>query len=168
MPITALIPDILSHISTFLNKFDMQIIKDNVVFDEPLCCHIISSGYLNMLKWMPRYYDEYYNMCDISVETNNLDIIIWAHEHFGYKCSPWIFNNTTINGDLEILQWMHANDYELDKRTCSTAAKHGHLHILQWARANDCPWDADTIKYARKNGHTEMLNWALANGCPDN
>jgi len=44
-------------------------------------------------------------------------------------------------GDLEVLQWLRANDAPWNKWTCDWAAKGGHLEVLQWARANGCKWD---------------------------
>ena len=45
------------------------------------------------------------------------------------------------SGQLEVLQWLRANDCPWDKYTCAHAAGGGHLEVLQWLRANDCPWD---------------------------
>ncbi|KAG5191947.1 hypothetical protein JKP88DRAFT_274937 [Tribonema minus] len=63
-------------------------------------------------------------------------------------------------GDLEVLQWAHANGCPWDQETCSGAASEGHLEILQWARANGCPWDKVTCSRAQEGGNQEVLDWA--------
>ena len=70
-----------------------------------------------------------------------------------------------LGGQLEALQWLHANSCEWDASTCSCAALGGHLAVLQWARANGCDWDADMCQMAAANGHLDVLQWARANGC---
>ena len=70
------------------------------------------------------------------------------------------------SGQLEVLQWLPANDCPWDKYTCAHAAGGGHLEVLQWLRANDCPWDEDMCEGAAEGGHLEVLQWAHANGCP--
>ena len=50
-------------------------------------------------------------------------------------------------------------------RTCSNAAMNGQLEVLRWVHANGCPWDAATPAYAAENGHLEVLQWAVTNGC---
>jgi len=48
-------------------------------------------------------------------------------------------------GQLEILKWLHENDFSWDEEeTCSSAALGGHLEVLQWLRANSCPWNENT------------------------
>ena len=71
-------------------------------------------------------------------------------------------------GQLEVLQWLHANGCPWNADTCAWAAKGGHLEVLQWARENGCPWDNLTCYWAIQYGHIELLNWAVANGCPQN
>ena len=71
-------------------------------------------------------------------------------------------------GQLEVLQWLHANGCPWNADTCAWAAKGGHLEVLQWARENGCPWDNLTCCWAIQYGHIELLNWAVANGCPQN
>ena len=70
------------------------------------------------------------------------------------------------SGQLEVLQWLRANDCPWDEKTCSQAACVGHLEVLQWARANGCPWVARTCRGAAGGGHLETLQWLRANGCP--
>ncbi len=164
MPIAALILDILSHIATFLNDVEMQIIKDKVTFDEDFYNHTVSSGYLNLLKWMPECYGDFDNMFEIAAEYGHLDVLIWAREHHNYSCGRWTHYRAICNDNLEILQWLHKNGYGINRNTCSYAAECGNLHILQWARANGCKYNANTLRCAMENGHIEIVNWLSANG----
>ena len=59
-----------------------------------------------------------------------------------------------LNGHIEVIQWDHENDWDLDDRLedysychyeqqfeiCSSAARGGQLEFLKWARANGYPW----------------------------
>ena len=62
-----------------------------------------------------------------------------------------IIKNTCLsasgNGNLEILQWLRAQDPPgpWSEDCCGLAAKNGHLNILQWLRSQDppCPWTED-------------------------
>ena len=42
----------------------------------------------------------------------------------------------------------------------------GQLEVLQWLRAEDCPWSIHTCHFAVDQGHVEMLRWTRENGCP--
>ena len=66
------------------------------------------------------------------------------------------------SGQLEMLQWLRANDCPWDIETCTSAAVHGHFEVLQWLRANGCPWDASTYGMATRQGHLDILQWARA------
>ena len=46
------------------------------------------------------------------------------------------------------------------KQTFEKAARHGDLNVLEWLRANDCPWDKETCEDAARNGHVNILEWA--------
>jgi len=54
-----------------------------------------------------------------------------------------------------------------ESSVCEYAAKEGQLEVLQWAHANGCPWDGGTIDAAKNADHDNILNWAIANGCPE-
>ena len=47
-------------------------------------------------------------------------------------------------GQLEILKWLHENDFPWDEERRARAALGGHLEVLQWLRANGCPWNENT------------------------
>ena len=96
-----------------------------------------------------------------------LEVLQWLHAN---GC-PW--NRSTCSGaagggHLKAMQWLIANGCPWNADTCAWAAKGGHLEVLQWARENGCPWDNLTCCWAIQYGHIELLNWAVANGCPQN
>ena len=70
------------------------------------------------------------------------------------------------HGNLRVLQFLRALDFEWDERVCASAARYGHLEVLQWCREHGCPWDATTCKCATLNGYWNVLQWCRANGCP--
>ena len=61
-----------------------------------------------------------------------------------------------LSGNLELVQWLRAEGYPWDLRTCYAAAHFGHLEVLRWARENGCEWDAVTRdEAALRFGYTD-------------
>ena len=103
-------------------------------------------------------------LCGSAAEGRQLEVMQWLRAN---DC-PWGRNtcsNAAYGGHLEVLQWAHEHGCPWDESTCSGAARKGHLEVLQWARANGCPWDEKTCAAAAQEGHLVMLQWARVNGC---
>ena len=91
--------------------------------------------------------------------------ISWALE----KCSEEkkrFCAEMAMNGNLELLKFLHEKGCPWDEVTCSQAAQYGHLECLKYAHENGCPWDRKTRLKAAKNGHFECLQYARENGGP--
>ena len=91
--------------------------------------------------------------------------ISWALE----KCNEEkerFCSRMALNGNLDLLKYLHENGCPWDQSTCTCASLVGHLECLQYAHENECPWDEDTCKYAAEKGHLECLKYLHENGCP--
>lgn len=47
-------------------------------------------------------------------------------------------NAAAFNGHLSMLQWLHANGFDLTSEACASAAENGYLSVSQWLRTNGC------------------------------
>ena len=91
--------------------------------------------------------------------------ISWALEKCSEKKERFCAR-MALNGNVELLQFLHENGCPWDEYTCYNAAGEGHLECLKYAHENGCPWNEDTCSKAAKNGHFECLKYAHENGCP--
>ena len=109
--------------------------------------------------------EEKERFCSRVALNGNLDLLKYLHEN---GC-PWDQSTCTcasLVGHLECLQYAHENECPWDEDTCKYAAEKGHLECLKYLHENGCPWDEDTCSEAAKNGHIECLKYAHENGCP--
>jgi hypothetical protein len=101
----------------------------------------------------------------LAVKHGQLEILKWLAAN-GWSLDKCLCAKAAKGGHLEAIQWLCANGCPWDAKTCASAAEGRHLELLQWARVNGCPWDKYTCLYAAVDGHLEVLQWARANGCP--
>ena len=72
-------------------------------------------------------------------------------------------------GSLDCLRWARENGcrrYALDHIFAEIAASHGFLDVLKYLHQNDFCWDKDTMTNALCGGHLACLKFANENGCP--
>ena len=101
----------------------------------------------------------------LAVKHGQLEILKWLAAN-GWSLDKCLCAKAAKGGHLEAIQWLCANGCPWDAKTCASAAEGRHLELLQWARVNGCPWDKYTCSAAALGGHLEVLQWARANGCP--
>jgi len=67
-------------------------------------------------------------------------------------------------GQLQVLQWLDANKYDVDFPMCCTAAAGGgHLGVIQWLHSF-CDFDYDVAQCAARGGHIHILEWLIDQG----
>ena len=104
-------------------------------------------------------------LCGSAAEGRQLEVMQWLRAN---DC-PWDEKTCAAaaqEGHLVMLQWARVNGCLMDRWTCANAALIGDLEILQWARDNNCPWSGTTCSQAAASGHLEVLMWAHENDCP--
>ena len=72
--------------------------------------------------------------------------ISWALE----KCSEEKERFTArmaLNGNLELLQFLHEKGCPWNEVTCSYAAEYGHLECLKYTHENGCPGSANYVHH---------------------
>jgi hypothetical protein len=93
-----------------------------------------------------------------------------APQLFGNYLPPLCLNeacaHAALDGNREVLEWLHNTGCPLDALTASAAATGGHLEVLQWLRKHGCPWDESTCSLAARFGHLRVLQWAREHHCP--
>ena len=50
-----------------------------------------------------------------------------------------------IYGNLNLLKYLHKNNYSWNKHICTNAAHNGHLECLKYLHENGCPWSSATF-----------------------
>ena len=100
----------------------------------------------------------------------------WALEKCSENKKARFCAQMALNGNVELLQFLHEKGCPWDEWTCHYAALNDHLECLKYAHENGCPWnesynkDTDTFEgtcsNAAKNGHLECLKYAHEKGCP--
>lgn len=70
----------------------------------------------------------------------------------------------SMNGQLEILQYLHESGYRWNIGTCIHAAQYNHLSCLEYAHKHECPWDG-RVYYVSMN-HFDIIKYLIENNCP--
>ena len=106
-------------------------------------------------------------LCD-AFEIGDFDTkstLSWALEKCSEKKERFC-EQMALNGNVELLQFLHEKGCPWDEWTCHYAALNGHLECLKYAHENGCPWNERTCSEAARNDHFECLKYAHENGCP--
>lgn len=67
-------------------------------------------------------------------------------------------------GNLNLLKYLHDNDFTWSEDTCWAASQNGHLECLQYAHCKGCPWDAQVYVHAAIYGHHSCMKYAYEEG----
>jgi hypothetical protein len=157
---------------------------ENGYYKKRLCTLAASEGSLNILKWFR--FNDYTWDDDVwisAAEKGHLNILIYANDNgcpkYKYICEdtyqgyPLRNNEVCVvialkNGHLEILKWLHKNNYlsENDKCViCMRASRWGRLEALKWACENNFPMEKNVcIRMAKQTGQSKIIEW-LEHNC---
>lgn len=72
--------------------------------------------------------------------------------------------NAAYKGSLEALMWLREHGFEWSNDACYEAVRSGDLEMLQWMRAQEppCPWGrVDLLDVAQENGHLRLRRWLI-------
>lgn len=95
----------------------------------------------------------------------NIDIIIWGNEtHTISQKNTLLCKYAAEMGHIEILKYLHTNEWPWDVYTCASAARYGNISVLQWLIDNGCPVGSPVYIEATKGGKLDILKWFVANG----
>ena len=117
------------------------------------------------LSWaLEKCSEEKERFCAQMALNGNLELLQFLHEK-GCPWNAWTCSNAAFRGHLKCLKYAHENECPWDDGTCFEAARKGHLKCLKYAHENGCRWDTTTCMKAAENGHLECLKYAHENGC---
>ncbi len=146
---------IIKYISKYIHKKDADI-----------CARAALNGHLNILIWAKEHgYRCNENVCRNASLGGHLEILIWAINNKCYLDESIIYYAAAIENNLNIIKWLHENNYEWDYKTCNGAAEKGHLELLKWLLKNGCGFVEDICVSAAASGNLDMLKWLKEIGC---
>lgn len=123
-----------------------------------ICLKAARSGYFDCVKYLHENVMPYTseNYCDL-VWGNNVACVKFLYEK-GY---PWPRPPTRPTAAQKKEQTSQAYDLT------AIAAMNGNLEMLQYLHEHGCLWDSRTTYMASMNRHRDCSEYALRNGCPD-
>jgi hypothetical protein len=111
-------------------------------------------------------YVEKENVCYIAAENNNFEMLKVAVE-IGFDVSDEAITATAIvNGNLEMLKYLHENGCPITRHTVKEAAAWGRLDCLKYLHKNGCDWDSAAPLLAAENGNLDCFKYLYENQCP--
>ena len=127
---------------------------------EELYSHVVSAGYLNVLKYLHhRKFPRNSIICAVAAENGHLKVLQWLREH-KYPWDSFTCYCASLRGHFAILRWIHTYGCPWSSHTVSHLASHGSLHDFQWAIQAGAPWNDDVYEVAARNGHLHILKYA--------
>ena len=85
--------------------------------------------------------------------------ISWALEKCN-KVKERFCARMALNGNLDLLKYLHENGCPWNEATCTCASLVGHLECLKYAHEHGCPWNEFTSSESALRGHLECLKYA--------
>lgn len=102
---------------------------------------------------------------DYAIKHGFLNLLKYLHKN-EYYLDNLACNLAAKHGFLEILEYLHKNGFSWNENACLEAAKNGFLEILKYLHENGCSFDEDACEYASCNGHLDCLKYLHENNCP--
>lgn len=77
-----------------------------------------------------------------------------------FQDNSHLMKAAAMNGHLDTLQWLHAQDVTCNAGAMDEAAANGHLQVVEWLHANRSEGcTSQAIKKAAFNGHLAVVQW---------
>lgn len=64
-------------------------------------------------------------------------------------------------GELEVLEYLHTEEFVWNENTCKEACTHGHLDCLEYAMVNGCSYNGDLVHLAAVGGNFGCLEYLV-------
>lgn len=111
------------------------------------------------------FYDKEVHSWDWATMNGQLEVVQWLFENYKEGCTKYVMDSAAGNGHLEIVKWLHENSTE----GCTTsamnwAARSGHLDVVIWLHENRTEGcTTDAMDNAAYKGHLDVLRWLHEN-----
>ena len=143
-------------------------------WNEWICSEAAVNGHLEVLKWAtqngcPTY--ELQFVIDRIVSSGYLHILKWLCETriFDNHNKKSIYENSIINGQIEILHWLLDDDkYQISEipiYSIDTAIRNNHLHVIKFLHERNVEFNEYHYDVAVDHNHSKMIHWMIQNGC---
>lgn len=121
-------------------------------------------GNIEMIKWLHEIgcpFSESAANATLSVRSNQIKSVVVLKLLIEWGCSvPQNFCAiVALDGNLEMLKYLHSLGHSLNSDVISAAATGGHLHVIIWCREQGCPWDRDACNCTVRLCHLNVLKW---------
>ncbi len=132
------------------------------------------NGHLHIINWAHEndYISEssfYLNLhdcdslCGAATQNGHTHILDWALKHkYIIEVNKYEYRCIIKNNHLNVLQWLHKNNFTLDCKIYSYIIKYDKVHILQWLYENGYKIQ-DYIYKTKLDYKKNILNWIIKN-----
>jgi hypothetical protein len=107
-------------------------------FHEENCQHALEEGNLECFKYLDKngadWGEEVYFLA-----VRHLHCVKYLHEELHVEWIEDYIDQAAIEGQLDVVKYMHEEGCPWDYRVCDSAIKRGYQHIVEYAHANGCP-----------------------------
>ncbi len=157
-------PDILALIPSFLEVYDIRVIKNKLITSNYEYEYFANCGHLNIIIWQWNKHSSWNDYIgEYAARNGHINVIEWMIEKQFWYNIQGVCYTAAQNGHLNILQLLK-HKCVVDNTCLLHAVTGGHLHILIWAHANNYSWNMpDCLEAAIDNKHQDIVNWILAN-----
>ena len=121
-------------------------------------------GHIKILELLLEHWSSQHSI-KFAIDRGWFDMMKWIGEHTSPKKVRMCCNRAALNGQLDMLKWLYANDYPVGPWVCRCAARGGYIHILEWLKDNNLTWSNKIISTASGCGNLDVIEWAIDNGC---
>ena len=136
--------------------------------DEEMCNNIGSGGSIECLEYMllSNINFEISGECMMmsAIEEGHLEMLKYLHNNDYLRYGDMAFV-AAEKGHIECLRFLIESGYSCGEDVCAIAAENGQLECLILLYEKGIKWDRQTCKMAAKNKHFECLEFAYKNGC---
>jgi hypothetical protein len=93
---------------------------------------------------------------------------LYTEQHYELDNHRYLCDHAAIGRSIVVLAWLKQQGVDvitLTKHTCNAAAANGQLSVLQYLHAEGCHVGPDVCHSAARKGDVVMLKWVHKHGC---
>ena len=130
--------------------------------DPHIFCNLVAaSGNVEVMKWcLAQGYEYVDDIFKYAINSGNVQMLEYLFQ-IGVPIirSPELTCVPAMNGNLDILKWLHQNGCLADSFTSYFSAINGHLEIFKWFQSINCEWNESVWVTAIKYGKVNFIEY---------